>query len=117
MILILGIFLGWLFFHAPQSGNEKHDHVAEALKSKIWTCAMHPQIRMDKPGKCPICAMDLIPLNLNNGIGQDAGALHMSKEAVQLANVMTSVVSARNPVKRCVSTARCRLMSGYCKTR
>ena len=99
VILILGIFLGWLFFHAPPSGNEKHDHVAEALKSKIWTCAMHPQIRMDKPGKCPICAMDLIPLNLKNGIGQDAGALHMSKEAVQLANVMTSVVSARNPVK------------------
>ena len=99
VILILGIFLGWLFFHAPQSGNEKHDQVAEALKSKIWTCAMHPQIRMDKPGKCPICAMELIPLNLNSNFGQDAGGLHMSKEAVQLANVMTSVVSAQNPVK------------------
>jgi len=99
VILILGIFLGWLFFHAPQSGNEKHDQVAEALRSKIWTCAMHPQIRRDKPGKCPICAMDLIPLNLNSSIGQDVGALHMSKEAVQLANVMTSVVSAQNPLK------------------
>ena len=26
----------------------------------IWTCPMHPQIQMDKPGKCPICGMDLV---------------------------------------------------------
>jgi Cu(I)/Ag(I) efflux system membrane fusion protein len=25
-----------------------------------WTCSMHPQIRQDKPGQCPICGMDLI---------------------------------------------------------
>jgi len=99
VILILGIFLGWLIFHAQQSRNEKHDQVADVLKSKVWTCAMHPQIRMDIPGKCPICAMDLIPINMSNTIGQDAGGLHMSREAVQLANVMTSVVSAQNPVK------------------
>ena len=98
-ILILGIFLGWLFFHSPQGYNEKHDQTAEVLKSKIWTCAMHPQIRMGKPGKCPICAMDLIPLNLNSSSRPDTGALHMSREAAQLASVMTSVVSAQNPVK------------------
>ncbi len=27
---------------------------------KTWTCSMHPQIKLPKPGKCPICAMDLI---------------------------------------------------------
>jgi len=27
-----------------------------------WTCSMHPQIHKDKPGKCPICGMDLIPV-------------------------------------------------------
>lgn len=27
----------------------------------IWTCSMHPQIRLPKPGKCPICFMDLVP--------------------------------------------------------
>jgi type II secretion system protein G len=25
-----------------------------------WTCPMHPQIKQPKPGKCPICQMDLI---------------------------------------------------------
>ena len=28
----------------------------------IYTCPMHPQIRQDDPGKCPICGMTLEPL-------------------------------------------------------
>ncbi|MDQ2808451.1 MAG: hypothetical protein M3Z04_16310, partial [Chloroflexota bacterium] len=27
----------------------------------VWTCPMHPEIRQDGPGQCPICGMDLIP--------------------------------------------------------
>lgn len=25
-----------------------------------YTCSMHPEIKSDKPGKCPVCGMDLI---------------------------------------------------------
>jgi membrane fusion protein, copper/silver efflux system len=28
-----------------------------------WTCSMHPQIRKNGPGQCPICGMDLIPVS------------------------------------------------------
>jgi membrane fusion protein, copper/silver efflux system len=28
-----------------------------------WTCSMHPQIRRDGPGQCPICGMNLIPVS------------------------------------------------------
>lgn len=28
----------------------------------IWTCPMHPEIRRDGPGQCPICGMALEPL-------------------------------------------------------
>ncbi|MGE5064511.1 MAG: heavy metal-binding domain-containing protein, partial [Myxococcales bacterium] len=28
----------------------------------IWTCPMHPQIRRNGPGQCPICGMALEPL-------------------------------------------------------
>ena len=29
----------------------------------IWTCSMHPQIRLPNPGNCPICGMKLIPVS------------------------------------------------------
>lgn len=98
LILVGGIFLGWLFFHSPAPKVDNHNHATEAVKATIWTCSMHPQIRMEKPGKCPICGMDLIPLT-QGGTTVDPGAIHMTKEAAQLANVLTSVVSKQNPVK------------------
>jgi Cu(I)/Ag(I) efflux system membrane fusion protein len=56
---------------------------------------------MDKPGKCPICGMDLIPLK-TTGTGDaaiDLEALQMSEEAIALANIQTTRVSKQNPVK------------------
>ena len=37
-----------------------HSNSAEGA---IWTCPMHPQIRQDGPGSCPICGMALEPLD------------------------------------------------------
>ena len=36
-------------------------HTTEAVQ-EIYTCPMHPEIIRDKPGKCPICAMDLVKM-------------------------------------------------------
>jgi len=33
----------------------------EATPGAIWTCPMHPQIRREGPGTCPICGMALEP--------------------------------------------------------
>jgi membrane fusion protein, copper/silver efflux system len=97
LILIGGIFLGWLFFHSPHRNDAKHSHDKEIVQGTIWTCAMHPQIRMSEPGKCPICGMDLIPLKQNT-TSIDPAAIHLTKEAAQLANVITSIVSKQKPV-------------------
>ena len=98
LVLAGGIFLGWLLFHSPSGTGKSHKHETESSKKEIWTCSMHPQIQIDKPGKCPICAMDLIPLR-QGGATYDADAIHMTHEAAQLANVLTTVVSKQNPVK------------------
>ncbi len=39
--------------------SDKHTHDVSEGK-QLYTCSMHPQIIRDKPGKCPICDMDLI---------------------------------------------------------
>jgi Cu(I)/Ag(I) efflux system membrane fusion protein len=95
LLIFAGIFLGWLFFHNSGSTpanveTEVHEH-SESEKT-IWTCSMHPQIRKDEPGDCPICGMDLIPLT-NSNAEIDDQAIEMSESAIKLAEVQTSVVS------------------------
>ena len=62
----------------------------------MYTCSMHPQVRQDHPGKCPICAMDLIPVNdeKQSATTTDSNAVVMSDEAVALANIETEVVGS-----------------------
>ena len=38
-------------------------HAAEQTTGETWTCSMHPQVRLPKPGPCPICGMALIPVS------------------------------------------------------
>ena len=97
--LIIGLFLGWLLFHHSGKSNILTGQITETNKSTIWTCAMHPQIRMKEPGKCPICGMDLIPLTQNGSGSVDPDAILMSKDAIQLANVLTTIVTKTKPVK------------------
>ncbi len=97
--LLIGFFTGWLFFRSSQNEENKPGQVTEKNRSKIWTCSMHPQIRLPQPGKCPICGMELIPVTQNNLASIDPDAVHLSKEAAQLANVLTSVVTKIKPVK------------------
>jgi membrane fusion protein, copper/silver efflux system len=93
-----GIFLGWLFFHSPGNVEEKHELTTHDSRETIWTCAMHPHIRMSEPGKCPICGMELIPLKQINS-PSDSSVILLSEEAMQLANVSTSLVSHKPAFK------------------
>ncbi|NDY42622.1 efflux RND transporter periplasmic adaptor subunit [Dissulfurirhabdus thermomarina] len=63
----------------------------------IWTCAMHPQIRLPAPGKCPICGMDLIPLRPAPEKEAPLGPrqIRLSPEAVKLAEIQTAPVERR----------------------
>lgn len=62
-----------------------------------YTCPMHPQVISDAPGKCPICGMDLVPLE-GGGFGHDHSA------TLQDAPVIT--VTAENIQKMGVRTAK-----------
>lgn len=95
---LTGLFIGWLLFHAHEQKTVAPAPLAGQEKKVIWTCAMHPQIRMDKPGKCPICGMDLIPLTQLEA-QTDSNAVTFSRDAMELANVETSVVTRRQPEK------------------
>ena len=54
---------------------------------------MHPQIRQNEPGSCPICGMDLIPLDDAGGDVLDVDQLQMTMGAARLADIQTTTVT------------------------
>lgn len=99
LVLLFGLLAGWLLFHPKRTNEPPVTPVEEASHDTIWTCSMHPSIRMPQPGLCPICGMDLIPLIHEESSTVDADAIHMTSGEVRLANVMTTVISKQSPVK------------------
>ena len=100
--LVIGISLGSLFFGSSSNENhEGHNHLeTEQVDASIWTCSMHPQIKQDKPGDCPICGMDLIPLKTNENIEEaDPNEIQMTQSAIKLAEVQTFIVEEGAPEK------------------
>ncbi len=45
------------------SRSKSDDTAGPAAGGGLWTCSMHPQVRLPKAGKCPICSMPLIPVS------------------------------------------------------
>jgi len=48
-------------------------------RSAIYTCPMHPQIRQDHPGACPICGMALEPEIAREATGPSAELIDMTR--------------------------------------
>ena len=82
---------------APDGATAEHDHssmegsASASSEPTLWTCPMHPEIKMPEAGDCPKCGMDLVPMQK----GDDTGPrqLAMSPAAVALANIQTAPVT------------------------
>jgi len=95
-ILILGIILGNVFSGGDSETTHaegEHNYVQDPL-TQLWTCSMHPQIKMEEPGNCPICGMELIPMESSDDSSENIAAneIVMNEEAYQLANIQTTIV-------------------------
>jgi Cu(I)/Ag(I) efflux system membrane fusion protein len=100
LILVIGALIGWLIKPSASSSVEPSDHQhTEVSEAEIWTCSMHPQIRRNGPGKCPICGMDLIPVESGETSEMDPMAISMSPTAMQLAQVRVEKVGKSTPNK------------------
>ena len=95
-ILILGIILGNVFSGGDSETTHaegEHNYVQDPV-TQLWTCSMHPQIKMEEPGNCPICGMELIPMESSDDSSENIAAneIVMNEEAYQLANIQTTIV-------------------------
>lgn len=63
------LFVGCDNANKSSSKNETgHNHETATTKS-YYTCSMHPQIKQDGPGKCPICHMNLTKVEVDEDEG------------------------------------------------
>lgn len=62
-VLVLGLVLGWWSRGSQSEPAPTGSEVQAHDQGSTFTCSMHPQVRSEEPGPCPICGMDLIPLD------------------------------------------------------
>lgn len=100
--LVVGLLAGWLIFSGNNNNSpDNYEQLeTEIDEQTVWTCSMHPQIRQNEPGDCPICGMDLILLEDNQNTEPDPMAISMSPTAMKLAGVSTAIVREMDPVKQ-----------------
>ena len=104
--VLLGVFVASWFgggSDEPKVSSSSDTSNSEAMQSipSIWTCSMHPQIRRDGPGSCPICGMDLVPVRES---ADGVRTVSISSEIKSLMNVQVS------PVRRQYVTADVRMV-------
>jgi Cu(I)/Ag(I) efflux system membrane fusion protein len=64
---------------------------------------MDPQVIEHKPGKCPICKMDLTPVKKSNGEKKDE--IQLSDQQIQLGNIQTDTIRSGTIGDQLVLTA------------
>ena len=93
--LFVGIMVGYFLFSPPKM--QQDEIVPEEYEASLWTCSMHPQIRQEEPGLCPLCKMELVPLDGEHS--HQENELEMTPAAVQLAQIQTTVIET-NPTNK-----------------
>lgn len=101
--MAIGLGAGYFLFKNGQpitTDHAGHEHsmneaaAPTATNAEVieYTCSMHPQIRQNEMGICPICEMDLTPVDNNPSANSDPTILEMTEEAVKLANIQTTII-------------------------
>ncbi|MFH2010429.1 MAG: efflux RND transporter periplasmic adaptor subunit [bacterium] len=97
VVVALAFVVGYWASSGP-TPNKRHSHDEKtgkgSKKKQMYTCSMHPQIQLpDKNAKCPICGMDLIPVDSGDAAqSSNPRELRMSARARKLAEIQVTPV-------------------------
>jgi membrane fusion protein, copper/silver efflux system len=91
--IILALLVSSCGKSSPHQGHA--DSTSAAQNADYYTCPMHPQIHLDKPGVCPICGMELVKASNSRKMesSSDTPMIPLNERDQILANVSTVVVA------------------------
>lgn len=84
------LFMVFAFLAACNGKNEEEHSEHQAEENIYYTCSMDPQVKEDKPGKCPICHMDLTPMKKDNSASNE---IALSDQQIKLGNISVRTIS------------------------
>ncbi len=94
--MVLIVILALIGCNSKNKENHSgHKMTAEAI---FYSCSMDPEIKQDKPGKCPICHMTLVPVKKSD---ESLNEIKLSKQQIRLGNITTQAISeTRNSLEQ-----------------
>lgn len=90
LIFLFSLALGVSAFTGCTESGE--NSTEQATAGEYYTCPMHPQVRSDKPGACPVCNMTLI--KVTGGSGKAETGIKLTNQQKKLANIHTFKVAS-----------------------
>jgi len=63
ILALLAILSIGVFIVGCSSTDNSHNTGQEAMSEELFACGMHPNVIQEGPGNCPICGMNLTPIN------------------------------------------------------
>jgi len=97
LVLLLAALIGayWAGRSSVAGTSEQRASQRGPQVSTIYTCSMHPQVRVAGPGLCPFCRMPLVPAtSVSPGTGEGP-TVTLSPRDVAMARVETVPIERR----------------------
>jgi len=112
---------GWFAARQWPANRSTAGSAGPTRKILYYQSAMHPWIKSDKPGKCTICGMDLVPVyEGQEGLNLAPGLVSLSSNSINVVNIQTEELK-RRPLRHTLRVAgtieeddtRHRIISAY----
>lgn len=87
------LFLMCFVIACSPGSEQQHEHSHDQSGKSVYTCPMHPEVRSETPGKCPVCGMDLVEANSSANVDAE---LMLSDSQIKLANITTQIVTTQS---------------------
>lgn len=92
LVIVLSLLGGW--FIGNRSTNSQTGSKTER-EIRYYQSTMHPWVKSDKPGKCTVCGMDLVPIYEGGGGNEttaNTNLIMLPEGAPQVASIRTTAI-------------------------